>query len=252
MDSDYQRRRSIRGLAEFLRRRSFPRLALGLVLALTALTGFGISFLLLKAGMGDMWMRYPVAVLGAYGVFLLLMRAWVEIEQMQINPEDPELLEALEKGAPEPAKSSRGWDWLDGLDLANLDLFDAEGCLPMILIGVVAGLIVLVIVALIGAPVLLAEVLIDILLAGILYRRLKRAAEEHWLGTCIRKTWAFVLCTAGLLFLAGLCLTFAAPGAESIGPAVERILHPEETPKTQDVNGSFREAWERHLWRGNR
>ena len=227
MDSETKRRRAIRGLAEFLRRRSFPRLALGIVLALTGLAGFGISFFLLKAGLGAMWLRYPVAVLGAYGIFLLLMRGWVEIEQRQINLEDPEVLEALETGAPEPMRTSGDSNWLDWLDVPDLNIFDAEGCLPTILLGVVVALIGMVVVALIGAPVLLAEVLIDILLAGILYRRLKRAAQEHWLGTCIRKTWFFVLCTAGLLFIAGLCLTIVAPEAQSIGPALEKLLHPE-------------------------
>lgn len=227
MESEYKRRRAIRGLADFLRRRSFPRLALGLVLALTGLAGFGFSFFLLKAGLGAMWLRYPVAVLGAYAIFLLLMRCWVEIEHSQINPEDPEILDALENGAPEPSNTRSSDNWLDWLDLPDTNLFDAEGCLPAILIGVVIALMGMVIVALIGAPVLLAEVLIDILLAGVLYRRLKRAAEENWLGTCIRKTWVFVLCTAGLLFVAGVCLTIAAPEAESIGPALEKLLNPE-------------------------
>jgi hypothetical protein len=227
-DSDFKRRRAIRGLAEYLRRRSFPRLALGIVLALTGLAGFGISFLLLKAGIGDMWLRYPVAVLGAYGIFLLLMRAWVEIEQLQINPEDPELLEAIENGAPEPpVKAEKEGSWLDWLDVPGADIFDAEGCLPVILIGIVVALLGLVIMALLGAPVLLAEVLIDLLLAGILYRRLKRAAEEHWLGTCIRKTWGFVLCTALLLSIAGFALSIAAPEAQSIGPAIKKLLNPQ-------------------------
>lgn len=226
-DSETKRRRAIRGLAEYLRRRSFPRLALGIVLALTGLAGFGISFLLLKAGVGDMWLRYPVAVLGAYGIFLLLMRGWVEIEQMQINPEDPELLDAIENGAPEPyVENIKQGSWLDWLDVPGADILDAEGCLPAILIGVVVALLGLVIMALVGAPVLLAEVLIDLLLAGILYRRLKRAADEHWLGTCIRKTWGFVLCTALLLCIAGLALSIAAPEAQSIGPAIKKLMNP--------------------------
>lgn len=223
-DPEIHRGRAVRGLANFLRRRSYPRIALGLVLILTALAGFGISFVLLKAGVGEMWIRYPVAVVGAYGIFLVLMRLWVEIESQQINPEDPELIEALEKGAPEPVKSRGDGNWLDGLDLVNFDFFDAEGCLPAVLIGIVVALIGLVVFALFGAPVLLAEVLIDMLLAGLLYRRLKHAAQEHWLGACIRKTWFFVLCTAFLLFVAGLCLSVAAPGTRTIGPALEQIF----------------------------
>jgi hypothetical protein len=59
----------------------------------------------------------------------------------------------------------------------------------------------------------------------VLYRRLRIAAEEHWLGTAIRKTWISALIIAVLLAIAGMCLESLAPGARSIGPAIHRILH---------------------------
>jgi hypothetical protein len=106
-----------------------------------------------------MWLRYPVAVIGACLIFLLLMRLWVDLPN--------------------------GFDFDDG-----------EGCLLALLVGVVAGLFLLLFAAFAGAPVLLAEVFIDARLTGVLYRRLKIAAQEHWLGTAIRRTWGFVLGTA--------------------------------------------------------
>ena len=61
------------------------RATLTCILLITGVIGFGISVGLLKAGMDEMWLRYPLAVLGAYGVFLLLVRLWAEWEHRRIR-----------------------------------------------------------------------------------------------------------------------------------------------------------------------
>lgn len=232
-DPERWRSRAMRGMEEYFRKRGFPRFMLGVVLLLTGLAGFGLSFSLLRAGMDAMWLRYPLAVLGAYGIFLLLMRLWVEIERRNFDPNDPELLAALENDRPAPAftDSQKGkGSWLDWLDLP-VDLVPGdEGCLGgivvLVLIGVVLGLIGLLLSILSAAPALIAEVFVDAVLVGALYRRLKIAARENWLGTCIRKTWLFVVITTLILFIAGLFLTVSAPDAKSIGPALEHLFQP--------------------------
>jgi hypothetical protein len=47
----------------------------------------------------------------------------------------------------------------------------------------------------------------------------------NWLGTAVRKTWLLAFAAAALLCLAGWCLEMLAPGAHSIGPAIEKLLH---------------------------
>lgn len=223
------RDRARQGLEDYFRKRSYPQVTLGLVLVITGLAGFGLSYFLLRAGMTEMWLRYPIAVLGAYGIFLLLMRIWVEIERRQLHPNDPAIREALEKATPRYPQTrvdeGKG-SWLDWLDIPDISL--DEGCLPILLLGVVVGLVALLVTALLGAPALLAEVFVDAFLAGVLYRRLKIAAREHWLGTAIRKTWLFVLGTAALLAFLGLLLTIAAPGSQTIGQAIEYFFTPEK------------------------
>lgn len=54
-----------------------PRLLMTGILMLTGLTGFLSSFTLLHLGMTSMALRYPLAILLGYGVFLLCIRAWV-------------------------------------------------------------------------------------------------------------------------------------------------------------------------------
>ena len=50
---------------------------MSLLLLLTGGAGFLCSFALLRAGLAQMWLRYPVSILFAYCVFLLLLRVWL-------------------------------------------------------------------------------------------------------------------------------------------------------------------------------
>lgn len=198
---------------------------LTVVIVLTGLVGFGISAVLLKSGLTAMSIRYPLSVLGAYAVFLGLIRLWAEFERRRFDPEDPVILGAFEE-ADEPVKpsldksDSRWWDWLDvGGDFLPSD----EGCLPALLIGAIIGLLALLVVAIGAAPVLIAEVFIDVVLAGILYRRLKLAQSEHWLSSAIQKTWIYVLGSAALLALIGWCLDTLAIDSDTMGKAVKEL-----------------------------
>jgi hypothetical protein len=75
------RERLIEKVKERLLRHGLPRLEMSILLALTGASGFLTSFLLLKSGVGSMALRYPVAVMVAYGVFLLLLRVWLAIQR---------------------------------------------------------------------------------------------------------------------------------------------------------------------------
>lgn len=52
---------------------SYPRLQMGLIVALTGGVGLLCSFVLLRLGMSTMALRYPLALLGAYAFFLFLL-----------------------------------------------------------------------------------------------------------------------------------------------------------------------------------
>jgi len=213
------RARAKRGVERYFEERSYPRLILGLSLLLTGLAGFGISQGLFCLGMDNMGIRYPVAVIGAYAVFLLLMRIWVEFERRSFDASKLVINEReSESNAPQSTLSDSKHSWYDYLDIPDLD---AEGCLPLILLAVVLGLVLLLVTALIGAPVLLAEVFVDGFLAGVLYRHLRIAADEHWLGTAIRRTWLHVIGVAILLSIGGVTLSFMAPGSRTLGEAVK-------------------------------
>jgi hypothetical protein len=191
---------------------------------------------MLHLGVPHMWIRYPVAVLGAYGVFLLLIRGWVEIERAKFDSRAVKFSDEIRIAGGYPdewrRESGQGSSWFDWLDVSNIDFGFDEGCLPLILFGVVFGLIAAVCVTVINAPALLAEVFVDAFLVSIMYRKLRIAAKAHWLGTAIRRTWRTALFVATLLMIGGVCLEMLAPGSRSIGPAIKHAFGPKPTRVT--------------------
>lgn len=223
------RERARRALEQYFEKRSSPRLILSLVLVLTGLASLVVSLELLRAGLVEMWVRYPIAVLAGYGVFIGLLRLWLEFERSRFNPRADEVENAV---APPPLRlSESAWEerrsrtrWYDYLDFP--DVFDLdEGCAVMFLLGILVALIGLAVFAVLSAQAFLAEVFLDAFIVSVFYRRLRIAAREHWLGTAVRKTWVLALITAALLSMAGWALERAAPGSHSIGPALEKILN---------------------------
>ena len=100
-----------------------------------------------------------------------------------------------------------------------------KGALVLILLAaIVVGLVAVLVFVVTSAPALLAEVFIDAFVLSVLYRRLRIAAKEHWLGTAIRKTILQACMFALLLSFAGWCLEFLAPGSHSIGPGDSQTI----------------------------
>ncbi len=74
------RERNIESAKRHLLRKSSPRLQVSLILGLTGLAGLLTSFSLLHAGITWMWIRYSIAILVAYGAFLLMLRLWLWLQ----------------------------------------------------------------------------------------------------------------------------------------------------------------------------
>ena len=58
---------------------------MSLIVACTGAAGFVASFLLLHLGLRRLWPRYALAVVFAYGVFLLLVRLWLAIQRRRLD-----------------------------------------------------------------------------------------------------------------------------------------------------------------------
>jgi hypothetical protein len=227
MSEEEKHQRRVRGrLRAYLTRRRSPRTILSAILVLTAMAGFVTSFAMLKLGLSSMWLRYPLAVLGAWAFFLLLVRSWAHSEREYIRlDEDLSDLEPADEVVGRSSSSSPTWDrkptgCLDCLDLGSV--FEIEG-------GCLVGLAVLVVIIAFGgvvvafaglimqAEVVLAEVLLDLVLVSALNRRLRHLQPEWWMAGALRQTVWPVLAATAFLMAAGFLMHLYAPEAESIG-----------------------------------
>ncbi|MDX6268838.1 MAG: hypothetical protein QOD28_61 [Acidobacteriota bacterium] len=100
------RQRAIERVRRKLLRGGRPRLLVSFLLALTGASGFLVSAALLRLGLTQMSVRYPLAVILAYCVFLLLLRLWLALQRRRGRGD--------------------GSDWLDFGD-AVPNFFDAGG-----------------------------------------------------------------------------------------------------------------------------
>src|SRR5215218_4647068 len=73
-----------------LLRRGRPRVEMSLILAATGAAGFLASFAMLRLGLSLMWLRYGLAVLLAYAVFLLLLRVWLVLHSREPLGDPPD------------------------------------------------------------------------------------------------------------------------------------------------------------------
>lgn len=220
-------------LVETMRRRwvagGGKRGPMRLILLATALAGFAASALMLRLGVRHMELRYPLAVLAGYLVFLVLVRVWAEVERRQF--ESQQEVEALLASAPSepplrwPSASldggkRKGWDWTDVIDPV-FDLEDPQGCLiGLILLAVVfvlGGTIVAIGGVIGSAEVLLAEVILDGMLVAALSRRLQHLERRWWVESVLSQTIKPVVGTLLFLAIAGFVLQQLYPEAHSIG-----------------------------------
>ncbi len=222
-----------------LQRNGWPRLQMAVIVLLTGAAGFLVAHALRVAGVDMMLLRYPLAVLLAYGVFLLLMWLWIRWRWDAVD------------GAPDvgggggsgrdgqgPAWGGQGGQsggggasasWaedsarsvIDSDGASLLDAADGEAGLPLLaVLGIVAvvGSAVLASAWVVwSAPLLMAELLVDAAIVGGLYRRMQGMQAQGWWRLCVTHTvWPLV----------GLLVFFAALGwlAQTLAPEAVTLM----------------------------
>jgi len=251
------RSRAVAHLRSRLELRSFPRIQMGLIVALTGAAGLLWSFLLLRAGMHSMVLRYPLALAGAYAVFLLLLWLWLRTKASDYADAQPDLVNLV----PDPGNAAPGGNPLsfhsgggdfggggaDGSfdaaaasvssvsDAPASSIGDAAGeaagavggadelAIPIVAIVLALGLALASLYVVYLAPGLLAEILFDGALSYTLYRRLRRGDNPHWVSTAVRQTaWPFGITAVFLMLVAAAMATYA-PGAHSLAEVVHYV-----------------------------
>jgi hypothetical protein len=208
---------------------------------------------LLAIGVTSMMVRYPLAVVAAYGAFLLFLRVWLwwrtgaRVEVPDIGSIDLPSVDGvnlpnldLAGGSPAPFRFGGGGDFGGGGASSSwgssggggggggfsLDV-DVDDGLAIIAVVIAVALAACALAACLYvvwvAPILLAEILVDALLVAGVARGLKNAHGQHWLRSALRATWIPALIVFTFLALAGLVLEVAFPEAHSIGGVVQQF-----------------------------
>lgn len=247
------RERAVETLRGFLMRRSYPRAEAAFLLVATGVAGFLASALLLHVGVSSMVVRYPVAVLVAYGAFLLLLRGWIRgrlgsrgrsvidgSDLVEVADVVPSGVARASTKAAESALDGFGGGRFGGGGAGGAfvapdvlgsaassttkasasvvgEVFDADDVWPIALVvGLVVAAVAGFALAVWAAPVLLAEVLLDAMIVGGMMRRLRGVEPTHWTLGVFRRTWLPVLAVLPILTAAAWIMETNAPDARTI------------------------------------
>lgn len=245
-------------------RLSMPRVQISIMLALTAFAAFITSAILLRLDMTSMAIRYPVAVIVGYCVFLVLLRIWIWMQSdepvgdVSIDGVGDLLIPNINIGSgsgQQPvfggggdfagAGAGSGWSEGDAPAAAPVGLMSGSssggsssgsggiGGIDVDLDDGVALLVVLVVLVLVFsaliyvvwiAPVLFAELIIDAAVVGSLYRPIRNIERRHWLMTALRKTAIPAVIITILFAIAGFVMQAAEPDAVTIGQFLNAVL----------------------------
>lgn len=224
------------------------RVQISVILLLTAAAGFLTSYFLLQTGVSSMTLRYPLAIIAAYCVFLLLLRIWLWLQKSRLDFDLPDAITGdfgsasstggtnFEfGGGADFGGAGAGGSWGESLssstDSGKTSFLDGAGFdldldeLGWIILAVVVllGAILAVFYVIYIAPVLLAEILMDGLLVSGLYRRVKKIEQRYWLKTAVKKTLVPAVLVTIFFTVAGFALQKAVPEAKSIGEVWKNI-----------------------------
>jgi hypothetical protein len=191
---------------------------MGLLLAVSGLAASLASYWLLRLGLFSMALRYPLAAVAGYLVFIVILRLWVRFRHAQLTSDDSGLGDALElsfsTGTAEVDSISdgvdSGWDVDDAVFIA-------------VLIALAVSLAVVLGFVLIEAPALFAEVIVDSALVTALYKRMAAAAEGIWMERVISHTWTSFALVALISAASGWAAQQAAPGEATLGAVIHAL-----------------------------
>lgn len=215
-----------------------------LLVALTGASGFGASFILLYAGLVEMWLRYLASFCVAYLMFLFLLWLWLKT-RAEDYVDFPDI-----SGSPSPSSGSsgtchsgKGGDFGGGGASSSFDapsdgtsaigdpvssVGDAIGiaaeaeefAIPLVVLVLLGAMLFSSIFMVYSAPVLFAELAVDGVLSASLYRRLRGLETRHWLDTALRRTALPFAFTAAIVSASGWGMSLYAPEAHSIGDVI--------------------------------
>lgn len=226
-----------------------PRLQLGIIVTLAGSFAFLTSVVCLRLGLESMAIRYPLAVVAGYLMFLALIRGWIgwqrhgrsmdPLADLASNVDVSHVTVPTRHAPIEPWHGGRsgggggggGSGWAEGFSTlptaggrGSSAAIDLDEAWPVVLAAICAvGGLLAILYVIYAAPVLLAEVALDAAVISALYRRLGKKDVSHWAATVVRRTWMPALVLVVFSAVGGYALDQVSPDARSLGAAIREM-----------------------------
>ncbi len=240
-----------RGLMRTLTRRFFLRFHVAVIVAWTFCCGLVLSKMLLAIGQESMAMRYGIALVFAYLMFLLAVRLWLQYAGYgrYLRGKGDVPLDAPVGGSPRTstpsdihpgggdfggAGASGSYDTGSAADAsfvgdgADAAAGVAEGGLPgliiALLIVIASALFALAAYLVASAPLVLVDAAFEALLAGGMIRGARRMDSASWVGTVVRATYIPFCAVFVLTIVAASVAQSHAPGATTLSGVLTLLL----------------------------
>lgn len=237
-------------------RKSMPRVQMSLMVCATGTSAFLFSAFLLKMGITQMHIRYLLATIFAYIIFLLFIWLWIKYYRRKVSVvernNDIDITDAIDIANLDPALMDAGFkthvNFLDGgssggggasrsfisnrpslIDtsgsnssslLPDLDFDLGEAFVIIILIAAIFAALFSGLYIIYSAPALLSEVLLDGVLSYGLYHKLTKLEQDNWLESVVKRTIIPFAITGIFFFVAGFVVVHYLPGCDSIGDVI--------------------------------
>ncbi|MDE1151496.1 MAG: hypothetical protein PW788_03070 [Micavibrio sp.] len=199
-------------------RRYMPRLAMSGIMLVVLGVIFLSSALLLWRGLDLMWLRYFIADIIGYITFLALLWCWTHFEGDGGGLDIPTF----------GNDSTGGGHVLPGSGAADgasaLDAFGALEAWPLLLLALLAAAIGFVIAYNVWlAPEMLAELMLDAGLTGLLSKRAKQITPDGFLRSALRLTLPVFTGFTLVMMTVGFIINLKVPEAHSLAQAIDML-----------------------------
>lgn len=222
MSDDGIRRSVIEKLSRRVRVVFYPRVGMSLILIIT-FAGMHLSTLVLHAyGWHDMWLRYLLTCVFGYLLFLLCLYIWTHWNGYDFNGADSSGSDGGCTGDVNNVDASSALSDTSGIDIADGVASGADELLgPLIILGIVIfaifGFIWFLFLS--SAHVLLAELMFDAGLTGIIYKSMRGVEPQGWLRTALRRTLPIFAVVTFVMVGTGYYIGKHLPEATTLGEA---------------------------------
>lgn len=215
------------GIAEWMTRRGYPRPMMAGALVFSAAAGLACSVQLARLGLSAMWLRYPLAFVAAYAMFVCCLGRLAIGTSRRLDSARREIQRASirHQTHSDSGESKAFEDFVDGIrEGARHQEAAADGAPAQITLLLALTVVLICIYYIWMAPILWGELIAEGALVAWIYRPVSRGPKANWLQVAFELTGMQAFLVAAIFTLAGLGFQLYAPRATTVVEVWQEML----------------------------